>query len=117
MRKQSTDGTSEDGLPTWTENLGPSSILVRTIEAEPPLRLVRRFADSAVPMSAESVTALTPTPSGTSIESATITTIRLGTWHVPIFRFILTLTRGVQRGLEDYWRNIAKDLGTEAHFK
>jgi len=42
----------EDGLPVWTEDIGSTVVPVRTVEATPPRKLVRRMTDSVVPMTA-----------------------------------------------------------------
>jgi hypothetical protein len=42
--------------------------------------------------------------------------VRNGTWHVPIFRLILSLTGAQKKGIEDYWRSIARTLNETPQF-
>lgn len=82
----------EDG---WVEDLGSSRVTVTVSESTPPSRAVRELADDSLPMTAHNVVILEALPDGTTrarVEHSV--TIRVGTWHVPIFRWIMLLTRG-----------------------
>jgi hypothetical protein len=104
----------EDGLPIWEEELVQSRVRVRTLAFEPPRRIKRALADSVVHMTAESEITIEAAPSGGSvIDARSVTTIREGTWHTPVFRFMMTIFGGADTALEGYWMHLAKGLGAE----
>lgn len=107
----------EDGLPAWVEDIGSSKITVRTLESRPPTYLQRQFADAAVPMVAVSEVRIEPLEAGCRVTATTQATIRHGTWHVPIFRIMLSITGGLNQGLRDHLAEIARSLGESAHFE
>jgi hypothetical protein len=86
MRQETIPLPDEPDAPAWQEDIGSTVITVRTIESDEPNRLVRRFEDSVVPMTADVVYVLSQTDDGTSITMNMTTIIRDGTWHVPLFR-------------------------------
>ncbi|MHC5024633.1 MAG: SRPBCC family protein [Planctomycetota bacterium] len=100
-----------EGLACWTEDLGSSIVTVRTLESEPGTRLVRQMSDSVVPMRARSEIRLEPVESGCRVTGEQTIHVRHGTWHVPLFRIILTVSGGAKRAVRDYVRRIAGALG------
>jgi hypothetical protein len=104
----------EAGLAVWKEDLGSSTVTVRTVESRPPARLVRRMEDSVVPMTADWTIAIEPRGEGSRLWIENRTEIRRGTWHVPIFRLIMTVSRGAERGVEAYLQQLGGELGRAA---
>lgn len=96
--------------PAWREDIGSSTITVRTVEAVPHERLVRQMTDSVVPMTATWSFAIEPRGAGSRVWIDNETVIRRGTWHVPIFRVIMTVTRGAERGVEAYLKQLGGEL-------
>jgi hypothetical protein len=110
MRKGHERLPDEDGRPAWVEDLGSSRVRYRVTEWDPPRRLVVEGADEVVPMTARWVFTLEPTPAGTRLRSAQRITLRNGTWHVPIFRVMMSLFSGAERGLRDHAGRVLADL-------
>lgn len=54
---------------------------------------------------------------GCKVTASNETRIRPGTWHVPIFRIMLTLTKGARGSLVRYWKNVGKELGDAPQFE
>lgn len=108
--RSTTDLEPVNGLPAWEEHLGPSTIVVRTTEAVEGVRLARTYADSVVPMTAETVLTLERDGDATRVVADTHITVRDGTWHVPVFRFMLTVASGARRGLREYLSGIGRAL-------
>lgn len=102
----------EGGLPAWREDLGPSALIVRTIESEPPRRLVREVEDTVVPMRARWTYELYRTEAGTEVAIHQAGAIERGTWHVPFFRFAMRVTGGASSGPRRHLDSIAKSLST-----
>ncbi len=96
---------------SWTENLGSSRVRYETTAAERPTSLVRRGADSIVPATFEQSITFEPEGTGTRLTSTTRTVVRDGTWHVPLFRFMLTMFDGANRANRDYLKRTAEALG------
>jgi hypothetical protein len=114
MVKRIEDLPPQHGLPAWVEDMGSTQIAVTTTVSEPPLHLVRELADRVVPMTVRAEVHLERVENGCKVMATQETCIRRGTWHVPIFRLMLTLTKGARSSLMTYWRKIAKDLGESA---
>lgn len=93
---------SETTLPNWIENLGSTKLRVCTVETDPPRRIVRELSDLVVPMRARSVIEIEPAGEGSQVRVENETTIESGTWHVPVFRFIMTISNGARRACEQY---------------
>jgi hypothetical protein len=108
------DLAPENGLAVWKEDLGETTITVRTVEALGASRLVRELSDSVVPMTARVELALEPDGDGTRVVGTNRITVRDGTWHVPLFRFVLTVTGGANASLREYLGGIGSALGTPA---
>ncbi|MCA8959880.1 MAG: SRPBCC family protein [Planctomycetes bacterium] len=103
------DGRDASSLPEWTEDLGSTKLTVTTREANRPRRCVREMRDAVVPMSAKCVIEIQPDGRGSRVTYSNATTIRSGTWHVPIFRFIMTISHGVQRNCENWLKGLEKE--------
>ena len=104
-------GEPGEGQPSWTEDLGSTRVKVRTAVSEPPGRLVREMEDLVVPMSARWEYALEPVGDGaTLLTIRNETTIALGTWHAPLFRVILKLAKGAEKGVQHYGTRLRDHL-------
>ena len=64
--------------------------------------LVRRMADQVVPMTATLVVEVDPEGNGSRLMVRNHTVIKRGTWHVPVFRTLMSLTGGVKMGIRAY---------------
>lgn len=106
----------ENGLPVWVEEMGETKITVKTLESEAPNYVRRQLQDHVVPMTAVTEIRIEPVEGGSRITATSHMTIRSGTWHVPIFRVILTLTNGAEKGLKDFFTGIARELGEAPQF-
>ena len=116
MRKNTQKLPDENGLPVWIEDMGETRLRIQVVAATPPNHIKWVFGDQVVPMTAWSETRIEPVDGGSLITTNSETTIRTGTWHVPIFRVILSLTRAHEKGVRDYWASIAKSLGEQPQF-
>lgn len=97
----------ENGLPVWLESLGSSKIRVNTVESKSASRLVLDLADTVVPMTARAVIELENRGGGCRIRMSNDAVIKNGTWHVPVFRVLMTLFGGMRGGIKAYLRQIA----------
>jgi len=61
--------------------------------------MVREMTDSVVPMTARSEYEIAPRAGGCRVTATHTIQLRDGTWHVPIFRVLLTLFGGTKSGL------------------
>lgn len=102
-----------DGLPSWRETISGSTVLVTTVESVEPERLRLRFEDEELPMLATLDITLTPSGGGTAVTAVNRTTVHSGSLYSPIFRIGLTVSRGLERGLHDYWDRVARNLNVE----
>lgn len=116
MRKATQKLPDENGLPVWIEDMGDTRLRVQVVAATPPNHIKWVFGDQVVSMTASSETRIEPAGGGCVITTESFTTIRSGTWHVPIFRVILWLTRAHEKGVRDYWASIAQSLGETPQF-
>lgn len=106
----------EDGRPVWREDLGSSVTTIRTAESRPSERLVLELSDSVVPMTARWELAIEPDGpdgSGSRITAHNETVVASGTWHVPLFRFILKVLNAAEKGVADYLRRAGQRAGAE----
>jgi hypothetical protein len=106
----------ENGLPVWIEDMGETRVRVRVMEAQPPSHIKWAFSDEVVPVTATSETHIASEGRGCVVTTRSETVVRNGTWHVPIFRLILSLTGAQKKGIEDYWRSIARTLNETPQF-
>ena len=68
--------------------------------------LVREMADSVVPMTARAVIELENRSGGCRIRMSNDTVLESGTWHVPVFRVMLSLCGGIRGGIKAYLAQI-----------
>lgn len=95
----------------WTEDLGETQLTVRTVVTEAPRRIVRQMTDSVVPIRMTSEWLIEPEGSGSRVTIRTSGTIEDGTWHVPLFRFIMITMNGANSGPREYLRALKASLG------
>jgi hypothetical protein len=100
----------EGGMPVWKEDLGATQLVVRTLESVPNQKLRRELKDTVVPMTAISEMTFAPDGDGVTVTGFGRTTVRRGTFHVPIFRIILSL-RGQRASVVDLFDRVGKTLG------
>ena len=103
-----------EGKPVWKEDLGQSVVTWKAVEWNPPHRMVCEAQDSVVPMTARWVTEIHPHEGGARVVLNNETRIAEGTWHVPVFRVLMTLTHGARRGMTDYLRSIEPSFDPQA---
>ncbi|MCP5099736.1 MAG: hypothetical protein GY943_29635 [Chloroflexi bacterium] len=96
----------ENGLPVWLVDMGSSQLTVQTIEATSPIRVVRAMTDSVVPMTATFTHELSSTNGSTILHVREDSYIDDGTWHVPIFRIMVRLTRGM--AIKGYFKKLSE---------
>lgn len=116
MRKTTQKLPDENGLPVWIEDSGDTKLRVQVVAATPPNHIKWIFGDAVVPIKASSEARIEPSDGGSIITTNSETTIRPGTWHVPVFRVILWLTRAHEKGVRDYWASVAQTLGEKPQF-
>jgi hypothetical protein len=97
---------SSDARPAWREDIGSTKIVYRVVEQASPSHRVIEGRDAVVPMTMRSTYDLTAVDGGTRVRAETKVHIDDGTWHVPVFRFLLTVTGGVQSGLNQYLQSL-----------
>ncbi len=101
---------SEEGeLLRWREDLGPSKFTAGVVETEENKKVVTMGTDSVVPMEMHRTIELEPNGSGTTVTIHQRIHIRNGTWHVPIFRIMMSLGAATG-GVKDYMRRLANAL-------
>jgi uncharacterized protein YndB with AHSA1/START domain len=110
MRRRTETIAAEGTRQSWREDMGNSVVTVRTVDAEPPRRLVRELEDSVVPMRSRWQYLLEPTPSGTRVTVVEEGTIEAGTWHVPLFRIMVRVMKG--RGIQAHLDAVAQSLAS-----
>lgn len=106
----------EGGNPVWEEDLGETRITVRTVESVTATLLKRTCRDHTMPMTAEIDISLQAVEGGTKINAVNRTTLRRGTWQVPIMRLVLRSTDVLERGLKEYFLKIGRTLDAEPRF-
>lgn len=102
-----------DGRRAWIEDLGSTRIRVETVEAEPGRLLIREMEDQVVPMRARWTIVLEAQGDSTLITATNETTISKGTWHVPLFRFLMRFMNGARRGLVHYLTRLGRSMDRE----
>ncbi|MCP4251525.1 MAG: SRPBCC family protein [bacterium] len=95
----------KDGLTSWRENLGSSTVTYEVLESDVPQHMVLSARDSVVPMSFRAEITLQTTDGGTELRMVTRGRIDRGTWHVPMFRVIVHLG-GAKAGARKYLATI-----------
>lgn len=105
--------SSENGLPSWMEDLGETRILVRTVKQDPPYWLVRELVDQVLPMVARVEFLLEESGEGCVIQVNHETHIPSGPWHAPIFRLLVKLQNSPETNLKVFLTHLAGELGTK----
>jgi hypothetical protein len=105
---------SDNGLPSWVEDLGSTQLEVRTEVSDAPSKLILNTRDRVVPMSARWEIELSPIADGCAVRVSNTTVIRSGTWHSPIFRLMMRTTGAAEKILREYLREVAGELGVTA---
>ena len=101
MMKAREDLPAEDGKTMWKENIGMSEIVGTISETEAPRRVVFDLDDKKVGMTAHWVVDLEPAEGGTKVNIEQTGLVRLGSFHAPMFRFIMRLGGGAKTGPQD----------------
>ena len=101
--------------PQWVEDIGSSNVRIRTKSADAPTALVRTMEDLVVPMTATWTYTLTPDGEGTRLKLESKTRVDLGTWHAPIFRVLIRLFNGVEKGVRHYVARLKQSLEKASH--
>ena len=115
MKKSVEQQASKNELPAWIEDMGHGErIRVETVAAERPRHMLRQMASTSVPMTSRWEYTLDSKGEGCELTIDGETTIRRGTWHVPIFRVMMVLGGGVKKGLDIQMDMVAQTLGVEA---
>jgi uncharacterized protein YndB with AHSA1/START domain len=112
MMKAREDLPGEDGKPRWKENIGMSEITGTVSETDAPRRVVFDLDDSKVGMTAHWVVDLEPAGgSATNVRIEQTGLVRLGSFHAPIFRFIMRKGGGATTGPRDLIKRLAAAHG------
>ncbi|QDU69830.1 SRPBCC family protein [Engelhardtia mirabilis] len=98
---------TEHAGPAWLEDIGHSKVQVRTLEADPPRRLVRSLGDTTVSMSAQWTFSILPDGEGSLVSLENHTIVDRGTWQVPFFRVMTRVFGAARKGMEQYVRSLA----------
>ncbi|GEM_PF-3238795 len=107
----------ENGLPAWIEDIGETRLRVQVVESHAPSHIKWAFSDEVVPITASSETHIAAEGARCVVTTKSETLVRSGTWHVPIFRLILSLTGAQKQGVVDYWKSIGRTLGEAPQFQ
>ncbi len=114
MKRSVRTHPSKYDMPAWVEDMGSDAVTVETVESVRPHHMVREMTSKAVPMTSRWQYTLEPADEGCTLAIDAATHIRSGTWHVPIFRVMMVLGGGVQKGLDVQMDMVADTLGVEA---
>jgi hypothetical protein len=88
--------------PAWIEDIGSSTLTIRTEKVEKNKLLIRNVRDNIVPLSATIEIRVRQQDGKTIVSMSNATTIREGTWHVPLFRLSLFFTDALETGVSNY---------------
>ncbi|MCA9256770.1 MAG: SRPBCC family protein [Phycisphaerales bacterium] len=116
MRKRTEPLPDAEGLPCWREHIGSSRIRVTTLESRAPSRLVRRMEDEVVPMTMRTEYTIESTGSGARLRCAAEGSVEDGTWHAPVFRFMIRVFNGVKSGQKQYLASVARHFNESPRF-
>lgn len=89
MAVEITPLVSDDGGAAWVEDIGASSLSVRTLSSERHKSILREVQDSVVPVHSTINIRLANRDGMTTVHISNKTKILNGTWHVPLFRLSL----------------------------
>ena len=102
MMKSREDLPEEDGKTRWKENTGISEITGTVSETDAPRRVIFDLHDKRVNMTSHWVVDLEPAEGGgTKVKIEQTGLIRLGSFHAPMFRFIMRRGGGAVTGPRD----------------
>jgi len=113
MARQITNLPSDPDQPAWVEDIGSSKITLTTLDQEPGSFLHRQAFDSVVPMNAVIKIRMSREGDQTTVSITNQTTVRQGTWQVPLFRLSLYFTNSLETGIVDYLKAIEDDLNNK----
>ena len=103
MTKSSEDLPAKGRRPVWKEDLGSDRIRVTTIASERPRKIVRELAAEVVSsMTARVEIGIEPEGEGSRVSVDWTNSLPPGTWHVPVFRCMLTMTGGSKGSIGSY---------------
>ena len=105
----------EGGRPHWKEDMGRGEVITVTTTAwEPPHHMVREMSSAAVNMTSRWEYSFERADQGCRVSLSGVTRIERGTWHTPLFRFMMVVGGGVKKGLDIQLDMVASTLGPEA---
>ncbi len=105
---------SIEGRPSWKEDMGRGEVITVTTTAnEPPRRMTREMSSATVNMRSRWEYVLEPADEGCQVILSGVTDIEKGTWHTPIFRFMMVIGGGVKKGLDIQLAMVADTLAAE----
>ncbi|MGF1579606.1 MAG: hypothetical protein ACFCD0_09600 [Gemmataceae bacterium] len=107
----------DDPKKVWIEDMGESQVDVKTIE-QTELKHLKRTLDDRVITSMHGVMEfrLERTEPGTQVKATNTITIKLGTWHVPVFRCVMYFSNGARVGLRDYLQRVGEHAESTPKF-
>lgn len=114
MRKGTEMLSAPGEAPVFLEDIGSTTLRIETTEWVEPTRIVREVSDQATPMTATWAVDVEASGSGSRVRVHATTRLPNGTWHMPMFRFMLTVSGGQEKQVRGYLEGIARSLGTEA---
>ena len=107
-----------NGMPVWIEDMGRGEkITVKTLESDPPRRMVRDMTAAAAPMTSCWEYDLRPADGGCEVSLAAETFIRSGKLISYMFRFMMCIGGGVRKGLQIQMDMVADTLGISAEYR
>jgi len=114
MMKSVETQESTDGRPAWNEDMGRGEVIkVTTSVYEPPHRMTREMASGSAYMMSRWDYELQPAGDGCRVTLTGRTDIGRGTWHTPLFRFMMVVGGGVKKGLDIQLDMVASSLGAK----
>ena len=108
---------NENGMPVWIEDMGSTKFRVQTTSMEKPKRLVRELSDQVVPMTATVVIEIEPRDGGCRVHMSNHVVIKSGTWHVPVFRLMMSVAGGVKGGIRGYLAQVVGKQNAAVHWQ
>jgi len=100
----------DDPLPSWSEDLGETLMIVRTESIGPGMTIVRSARDTSLPMTLTLTATVRPEGDHARVDTVATLDIQDGTWHVPVFRAIVSATGAAQTAQESWLRRVKDAL-------
>ena len=100
--------------PAWVEDIGSSKITIRTIEVKAKKFLHRRASNNVEPVTVEIKIRVQRNEGRTTVSIDYQTTVRQGTWRVPLMRLLLFFTDSLEKHTDNYLEAIDLDFQEEA---